>query len=129
MPGKQVNHYRRLLEDKETELRAALQRRDSIEIGERMPDSVDEFLSSSARDLAIRQLERDAALLRDVHAALERLDDGTYGICENCDDPIVPRRLDALPWARLCRACQEKADDRWHEEGRNNWNGVFDRAA
>lgn len=129
MSGKQVNHYRRLLEDKEKELRAALQQRDSIEIGERMPDSVDEFLSSSARDLAIRQLERDAALLREVRAALERLDDGAYGVCENCEDPIVPRRLDALPWARLCRACQERADNRWNDEGQNNWNGAFNQAA
>jgi DnaK suppressor protein len=40
--------------------------------------------------------------------ALRRLDEGTYGICEDCDAPISPARLRALPFARRCVACQEQ---------------------
>jgi RNA polymerase-binding transcription factor len=40
--------------------------------------------------------------------ALRRLDEGTYGICEDCDAPISPARLQALPFARRCITCQEQ---------------------
>ncbi|HJT20504.1 MAG TPA: TraR/DksA C4-type zinc finger protein [Nitrospira sp.] len=40
--------------------------------------------------------------------ALRRLDEGTYGICEDCETPISPGRLRALPFARRCVACQEQ---------------------
>jgi len=36
------------------------------------------------------------------------IDEGTYGTCPECDEPISPKRLDALPWARFCVKCQEK---------------------
>ena len=38
----------------------------------------------------------------DVLRALEKLDEGTYGVCDVCGDPVPPRRLEALPWAVLC---------------------------
>ena len=40
--------------------------------------------------------------------ALRRLDEGTYGVCEDCEEPISPARLRALPFARRCIACQEQ---------------------
>ena len=45
-------------------------------------------------------------LERQIEAALQRLDAGTYGVCERCGQPIPPRRLEALPYATLCVACQ-----------------------
>ena len=59
------------------------------------------------RDLALREhseQHRDA-----VDAALARLDAGTYGACTACGGPIAPERLEALPWAPLCIACQRAA--------------------
>ena len=47
--------------------------------------------------------------LRDVERALHKLDDGTYGICERCGDPIGAARLEAIPWARLCISCKQAA--------------------
>lgn len=47
--------------------------------------------------------------LRDTEEALEKLDAGTYGLCENCGDPITAARLEAVPMARHCIAC---ANDR-----------------
>ncbi|MEP9381945.1 TraR/DksA family transcriptional regulator [Nocardioides cheoyonin] len=54
----------------------------------------------------VATLVRDAdAHLREVDAALARLADGTYGVCERCGSPIAPGRLEARPAARTCVAC------------------------
>ncbi|CAA9590744.1 MAG: hypothetical protein AVDCRST_MAG18-5157 [uncultured Thermomicrobiales bacterium] len=49
--------------------------------------------------------------MRDVVRSLERLDEGTYGTCERCQKPIAPERLEALPFATLCIACQSLEDN------------------
>lgn len=53
---------------------------------------------------------RRAALLREIGAALRRIDNGSYGDCERCEEPIDPRRLDADPTARLCIDCASKSE-------------------
>ena len=60
------------------------------------------------RDLSI--LERVQAELADVEHALQRLDDGTYGSCEACGQPIDENRLEAVPAARFCLADQATAE-------------------
>lgn len=60
------------------------------------------------RDLALR--DRSSAQLEMVDDALGRLDAGTYGTCLRCERPIAPARLEALPWAALCIACQTVHD-------------------
>jgi DnaK suppressor protein len=53
--------------------------------------------------------------LRDVHAALGRINVGTFGLCLECDDELSPKRLAAVPWASLCIRCQEAEDGRERE--------------
>src|SRR5262245_47513634 len=48
----------------------------------------------------------DRRLLRDVVAALQKIDDGSFGNCERCGEPIADKRLEALPFARYCIDCQ-----------------------
>jgi RNA polymerase-binding transcription factor DksA len=60
------------------------------------------------KDLSV--LEQIEAELVDVEYALRRLDEGTYGTCEACGQPIDKDRLEAMPAARLCRDDQEKAE-------------------
>ena len=50
--------------------------------------------------------------LRDVEQALDRMDAGTYGLCERCGQPIADERLEALPAARLCMNCKRQARSR-----------------
>lgn len=49
----------------------------------------------------------DIKLLREVNDALRRIAQGNYGVCQECDEPISSKRLDAVPWARYCVRCQE----------------------
>jgi RNA polymerase-binding protein DksA len=54
----------------------------------------------------------EAGLLRDIRHALRRLDNGTYGTCQECGGTISARRLEAVPWATCCVACQERVSSR-----------------
>ena len=47
--------------------------------------------------------------LREVERAQAKMDAGTYGLCERCGNPIGSERLEAIPWARLCITCKQKA--------------------
>jgi DnaK suppressor protein len=76
-------------------------------------------VSGDSEDVAsdLAEIEVDAALdqslrasLADVDAALRRIDEDAYGRCEECGEWIDPARLEAIPWARRCLACQRQAD-------------------
>ena len=51
------------------------------------------------------------AQTREIDAAVERIHDGSFGICENCDEPISAKRLEVIPWARKCFPCQSAAPE------------------
>ncbi len=101
--------YRTVLEAKQAELAAGLRNRDDIAI-EKTPDAIDEVQLAGERELAIRNLDRESNLLRNVRSALARIGDGSYGICMHCEEEIKPKRLEAVPWAKYCIRCQEAAD-------------------
>jgi DnaK suppressor protein len=98
-----------ILERKAIELARELQNRDGIAI-EKSADQMDEIQYAAERELAIRNVDRESHLLRQVRAALGRVRDGSFGTCAECELAISPRRLVALPWAPLCIQCQEAAD-------------------
>ena len=54
---------------------------------------------------AIDLMDSEKKILTEIEDALERIEDGTYGICQNDDVPIPKARLEAIPWARYCIAC------------------------
>lgn len=104
-----TNGTQGILERKETELVMGLRRRDEIAI-EKSADQMDEIQYASERDLAIRNADRESTLLREVKAAMRRLQDGSYGICVECEEAINPIRLAVVPWASRCVRCQDSAD-------------------
>ena len=83
--------------------------RDEIEI-QYAADPLDQVRSELDREIVISQLDQQARSIHDVQTALSKMEDGTYGLCERCDEAISPKRLDAVPWARLCIGCQSKAE-------------------
>lgn len=70
-------------------------------------DTGDELLERS-KDLAIKSMVKQR--LADIDSALERMDDGRYGICQNCGRPIPLERLQALPTAEFCVQCQARQE-------------------
>ena len=65
---------------------------------------------ASQRDLAISNLNRESQQLREVRAALRRITEGSFGVCEQCGEDIHSKRLAAIPWTALCIECQEMLD-------------------
>ena len=62
------------------------------------------------RELALDTLSRNWRTTALINEALARMEDGSYGTCQDCDEQIPERRLRALPWAKFCISCQERAD-------------------
>ena len=103
--------FMNLLRAKQTELSASLRNRNEIVI-ENAPDAIDQVQLMGERELAIRNLDRDSNLLRQIRRALSRIANGSYGECLHCEEEILPKRLTAVPWAAYCIKCQEQIDRR-----------------
>ncbi|MEX2262086.1 MAG: TraR/DksA C4-type zinc finger protein [Bryobacteraceae bacterium] len=116
MTKTEINHYKTLLEAKRGELADGLRNREGIAI-EKTADALDEVQLAGERELAIRNLDRESNLLRNVRVALARIGDGGYGTCMHCEGDISPKRLAAVPWTPFCIRCQEAADRHEFESG------------
>lgn len=127
MTKTELNKYRNILETKQAELEHVIRNREAITI-EKSPDALDEVQHAAERELAIRNLDRESALLRNVRGALRRIDDGSYGVCLHCEEDISPKRLNAVPWTPFCIQCQEAAD-RNREEMTDNMDDLLVHAA
>ncbi len=105
----EVSKFKKILQTKRDELERIVRNRDAITI-EKSADALDEVQHASERELAIRNLDRESNLLRNVRAALRRIDEGNFGVCMHCEEDISPKRIAAVPWAPYCIQCQEQAD-------------------
>jgi DnaK suppressor protein len=127
MTKTEVNKYKEILETRQAELVEVLRNRDGITI-EKSPDALDEVQNAAERELAIRNLDRESNLLRNVRAALRRIDDGSFGVCVHCDEEISPKRIAAVPWTPYCIQCQEAAD-KAQEDGSESFDDLLVNAA
>ena len=109
MTKAELEKYKNILEAKQAELTGALRNRDEIVI-EKAPDALDEVQLAGERELAIRTLDRDSHMLRQIRRALARIADGSFGVCLHCEEDISPKRMNAVPWAAYCIKCQEQVD-------------------
>ena len=71
------------------------------------PDPVDLAVSNYSKNVLLALSESGTRQLGMIDEALERIKDEEYGICQNCQKEINPKRLAAIPWARYCLDCQE----------------------
>src|SRR5258708_39036984 len=109
MTKNELNKYKTLLETKQAELAGGLRNREGIAI-EKTADALDEVQLAGERELAIRTLDRESNLLRNVRSALSRIADGSYGIGLPCEADISPKRLNSVPWTAYCIIFQKAAD-------------------
>jgi len=85
------------------------------ETGELVSGSADQHMADTATETVDREIgntleEHDERLLEAIDAALQRIEDGTYGKCVNCGAQIPEDRLEAMPWATLCIECKRKEE-------------------
>src|SRR5947199_10656967 len=109
MTKTEMNKFKKILENKQDELERIVRNRDAITI-EKSADALDEVQHAAERELAIRNLDRESNLLRNVRSALRRIEDESFGVCLHCEEEISPKRLAAVPWTAFCIQCQEIAD-------------------
>jgi DnaK suppressor protein len=103
--------YKKLLEKKTDELRRSMSTQKVSQMVARQDHVSDEGdLSQQSHEewIFLNRNLLDMKLLREVQGALQRIKNGTYGMCMHCEETISPKRLDAVPWARYCVPCQEE---------------------
>jgi len=109
-PKTKPSSYRKILEMKAEEVRRSMSAQKAAQLVSRLDVPSDEGdLSQQHHEewIFLNRNTIDMKLLREISDALRRLDHGHYGICLECEEPISPKRLDAVPWARYCVGCQE----------------------
>ena len=103
--------YRKILQKKAEEVRRSMSAQKAAQVLTREEHPHDEGdLSQQSHEewIFVNRNTLDTKLLREVEDALLRISQGTYGVCHECDEPISPKRLDAVPWAKFCVSCQER---------------------
>jgi DnaK suppressor protein len=104
MTKNELNRFQNILISRVTELERLGGYRDGIQV-ERSADQLDEIQRASERALAVCNLDREYSQLRNARAALRRIQEGSFGTCQECDEDIHPKRLAAVPWATFCHYC------------------------
>jgi RNA polymerase-binding protein DksA len=80
-------------------------------------DIGDESLANALADFNMERLNRHIQGLRDIETALQRIKEGTYGVCIDCGDDVGFTRLQAYPTAKRCIVCQEKREREYVQQG------------
>jgi DnaK suppressor protein len=105
--------FRQLLDDKIVEL--LLKAKDAVSTlareGEHSADPLDRATLDSVLENSLRFRERESRLIRKIRTALQKMDDGLYGICESCGDDIPLTRLQARPMTAYCIQCKTKMEN------------------
>lgn len=110
MTPKQLLSFRSTLESLlDAATRETFERRQSLE-AEPSADAFDRVGLDIDRDLAVADLSRNSQLIRQVRAALARMEEGVFGTCQACGETIPIKRLKAVPCTPFCIRCQEAAD-------------------
>jgi len=113
MDKKKAEYYKkRLVTQQEELLRMVINsERDGREADEEATQDVaDKAVNSYTKEFLFHQSDKSRRVLQMVNEALERLKDGSYGLCLSCQGEVQVKRLEAVPWARHCIECQEKQD-------------------
>lgn len=113
MPKRDLEKYRRLLLGKKNSLSNDLAKTRNAEeetIEEATQDIADKAVSSYTREFLYSLSDTDRNTLVRIDDALVRVNEGIYGTCVNCAQPMAEKRLTAVPWAPHCVDCQELAE-------------------
>ena len=110
MKKKDINYFKELLDNRLEELLGSAD--DTVsgmtESKENFPDPTDRASLEADRNFMLRIRDRESKLIKKVKKALERIENGTFGICESCGEEISIKRLNARPVTTQCIECKTK---------------------
>lgn len=109
---KKLKNFEKLLNDRLDELLSEANKTVSgmTSLKENLPDPADRATLESDRNFTLRIRDRERKLILKIKEALERIDEATYGICEECGDDISEARLKARPVTTLCIGCKKRQE-------------------
>ncbi len=113
MNSKDIKRFRKMLEESKKALlmnaRKTLMEESNFDTDD-LPDEIDLASSEYTQSMIFRLRDREKFLLKKIERALQRMDAGTFGICERCEDEISAKRLEARPVTTLCIRCKEEQE-------------------
>ena len=113
MNQKDLKRFKKMLEESKKQLlqsaRKTLTEEATFDTDD-LPDEIDLASSEYQQSMVFRLRDREKYLLEKIDKALERINDGTFGICEQCEEEISVKRLEARPVTTLCIRCKEEQE-------------------
>ncbi len=110
---KDLKRFKKMLEDSRTAIlakaRKTMEEESNFDTDD-LPDEIDQASSEYAQSMAFRLRDREKFLLKKIEKALARIEDGSFGMCERCEEPISVKRLEARPVTTLCIRCKEEQE-------------------
>lgn len=113
MDQKDLEFFRKLLNQmlEEAQQKGDVTLEEMTDSNEVFADPADRATAESDRAFTLRIRDRERRLIRKIQSALQRIDDGSYGICDECGEDIGVARLKARPVTRLCINCKAKQEE------------------
>jgi DnaK suppressor protein len=110
---KDLKRFKKTLEDSRKALlesaRKTMEEESNFDTDD-LPDEIDQASSEYAQSMVFRLRDREKFLLKKIDRALARIEDGSFGVCERCEEPISLKRLEARPVTTLCIRCKEEQE-------------------
>lgn len=110
---KDLKHFTELLKKEKAKVLNQLEKtkKDDLTLhAEDLPDEVDLASSDMNQSMSLRIRDRERELVLKIEEALAKIEEGTYGLCEMCEEPIDTKRLEAQPVAEMCIRCKEQEE-------------------
>lgn len=113
MNKKKLQHFKKILTEQLEVLqdKSSKNRVTTLAESEQISDFTDQATLESDIDMNIHIKERDSKLIIKIMKALERIDDGTYGVCDECEEEISEKRMEARPVTTVCINCKREQEN------------------
>ena len=115
MDKKESQHFREMLVVQKRELiekaRRTLEQDMALDVNE-LPDDMDFASTQADQSVTLRLRGREKTLLKKIEEALNRIDTGEFGVCEECGEDITMKRLEARPVTTLCIQCKQEQEQK-----------------
>ncbi|GMU61858.1 MAG: RNA polymerase-binding transcription factor DksA [Myxococcaceae bacterium] len=113
LSAKDLKRFKKTLEDSRKAIlenaRKTMEEESNFDTDD-LPDEIDQASSEYAQSMNFRLRDREKFLLKKIDKALVRIEDGSFGTCERCEEPINLKRLEARPVTTLCIRCKEEQE-------------------